>query len=124
MDRSEVARPIRICLAILPDVARDLLRETFAAHDDIEVVDLRGEAAPPAGGCDVLVTSAGGSRAAAIALPALARRPMCLALVVTIDGAQVMIFEFRPRQQLIDPSPSALVSAIRGEVAQLRAQER
>jgi hypothetical protein len=116
----EMTRPIRICLALLPDLARDILREIFAGNDDMDVVELRGERRAPADACDVLITRARASGVAEVVLPALILSPMPEMLVVTIDGAEVMMFEFRLRQRLIDPSPDSLIAAIRGEIAQIR----
>src|SRR5262245_53141033 len=102
--------PIRICLAILPGLAREILRELVAANDCIDVVDLRREREVPANGCDVLVTSTKASGVAEVFLSALIQNPMTRMLVVTIDRAEVTMFEFRLRQQLIDPSPESLVA--------------
>ena len=100
----------------------------FARHLDLEVVDVRDGALPPStaeDGCDVIVTQA--ARAAAsqdVPLHGLLRRSTRNTLVVTIDGALVMMFEFRPRQRLLDPAPDALVAAIRDEVAAMTRGER
>lgn len=108
----------------MPELARGLLRETFAAQDDFEVVELLDGAPPPHDGWDAIVTVASAPRAAGLALSTLARPGVAEALMITIDGARVLMFEFRPRQHLIDPSPAALVAAIRDEVAQLRDEGR
>jgi hypothetical protein len=118
--KPESWRPIRIGLAVLPELARDLLHDTFARHRLIEVVDLPDGARATrtaADGCDVIVTTA--SRAAdALGPPlhGLLERSTRNTLVVTIDGALVMMFEYRPLQQLFDPAPDDLVDAIREQV--------
>lgn len=112
---------------MLPKLARGLLRDTFERHHDLEVVDIPGgtSLSPTIeDACDVIVTTA--TRTADSldgSLSGQLRRPSRNTLVVTIDGALIMIFEYRPRQQLIDPAPDALVAAIRDEVATMKRGE-
>lgn len=100
----------------------------FARHRDIEVVDApSGDWSTHAAldTCDVIVTQP--SRATVsdqIPLHGLLKRSTRNTLVVTIDGALVMMFECRPRQGLIDPAPDALVAAIRSGVAAMTRGER
>lgn len=123
---AESPRPIRICLAVLPDLARGLLREVFARYPDIEVIDIRDDSAPPAGDrCNVIVTSARArlQEEADGSLQSLLTAARRNTLVVSLDGSLIMMFEFRPRQRLIDPSPDALVAAVRDEVAAMAREE-
>ena len=124
---TESWRPIRIGLAVLPELARHLLHETLAQHRQIEVVDIPDETRAQravADGCDVIVATAAHARSSpGHTLPGLLEGSTRNTLVVTIDGALVLMFEYRPLQRLFDPAPAELVVAIREHVRTIKEAE-
>lgn len=118
VEQSPRSRPIRICLAVRPDLTRELLRNTFEPYGDIEVIESADGNPPAKEQCDVVVALA--------SAPVLhggewlddvvnGRRENLVML--TIDGALIMIFEIRSHQRLTNPSSEALIAAVRDAVA-------
>ncbi|MEP6832341.1 MAG: hypothetical protein ABJB74_03060 [Gemmatimonas sp.] len=130
MHTTESLRPIRVGLAVIPQLAREILRDTFARHSDFEVLDVAQNDTEllmddAANTCDVIIGST---------LPADTMGPLELhrqfgradsgTLFVLVDDAVVSMAEMRAASRVLDPAPDALVQAIRTKLAALQARAR
>jgi DNA-binding NarL/FixJ family response regulator len=115
----------RILLADLPRMIREIISDTLASQDDMEVVaELPTLASLPAAledsQADVVVLG-GDDPMLAVAL--LQRIPHLTVLAVSEEGRESWLYELRPKRVLISEiSPRRLVGAIR-ESSRARASE-
>lgn len=130
MDAFSPAQPIRIGLAVIPPLARDILRDILSRHGDIEVLDLPQEEDDSGtdgkiGKCDVIVRSAPPGRTMnTLQLHGDFGRTDSGTLVVLVDDALIRIAEIRAASSVIDPTPDALVEAIRANLNAMHERER
>lgn len=93
----------------------------LADRRDLEIVDQADAAGRRAAGVDVVITVPADATARALLPPSVDGDPERSVLAVTIAGTRVMLFEIHPRPPALEnPSPDALVAAIRSAVAEWR----
>jgi hypothetical protein len=130
VDALQSLPPIRIGLAVIPRLARDVLRDILSRHGDIEVLDLAVRSGSTladgdATNCDVIVRSAPPDGAmTTLELHGLFGRADSGTLVVLVDDALIRIAEVRAASCVVDPAPDALVDAIRAQLAAMHDRER
>jgi len=114
---------IRILLAELPSMMRDIVRETLETETDMAVVELGGRdalmGALEAGSADVVIVGASEPEQPALPLRFLAKSPGVKVLMLGTSGRRAMMYEFRPHcTPLVDVSPRRLLHAIRSALVQ------
>ena len=115
-------RSIRILFAEeVTTLSRAVIREMFRGQDDVTFVDEDEDTPAGEGEVDVVIrASAGAGDPFRWPPPAFADSPRNV-LAITIAGSQVTLCEIHPHYPAMrDPSPEAVVAAIRGAVARWR----
>lgn len=119
----EASRSVRVLLAGMPPILRDIVRETIARQPDMAVVaeldtdDALGPALAVTD-ADVVILGSSGSEDSTRPLQVLIARPQTCVLMLQTDGRHAALYELRPhRTRLGDVSPQALVDAIRARAA-------
>jgi DNA-binding NarL/FixJ family response regulator len=105
-----------ILLGALPRMLRSIVGGAVAAQDDMRLVE-NGETgtleeAVARSGADVLIVNEDTDRPEASFRPLLLAHPSLKVFVLTQDGRNATLLEFR-RARLIDASPTTLIEAIR-----------
>jgi DNA-binding NarL/FixJ family response regulator len=110
---------IRIVLAELPRMLRDIVRAAVEVQDDMRIVSEAGgseatRVLAARGDVDVVITGLADGELPSAYASLLYDRPDLKVLALTGDARQIALFELRPhRIDLGDVSPDGLVSAIR-----------
>ena len=113
-------RLIRVLLAGMPPMLRDIVSETVAREPDMTVVghaDVREmlSGALPATDADIVIIGESTREGDVDPLPLLFARPQICVLVLSENGRRAVMHDLWPRRTaLVDVSPQALVDAIRG----------
>ena len=119
---ADAVTPTRVVLGTMPPLLGDIVRETLARHEDVEVladVETPSEvaAAVDRTSADVAVLgmSASGARDTTVLMQSLlTNHPRLTVIALASDGRSGYVCQLEPRTIAIDDiSPSALVDAIR-----------
>lgn len=117
--RNTDVSPIRIVLATMPVMLREILGEVFSGQPDMQVVD-----EPPPGadlaavagsaGADLVVLELAGDDLSPAGIRLLRVHPRLKLLGVSWDGRTAAIYDLVPdRTQVLEVSPEGLRSAVR-----------
>lgn len=115
----QAVEQIRIVLAELPRMLRDIVSDTITRQSDMLVVDElpRRRDRPASGrrrGVDVVITGLEDGRLDERYTQLMQADPRLKVLGITVDGRRAFLFELRPRRILLgDVSPDGLLDAIR-----------
>jgi two-component system response regulator DesR len=118
--------PIRVVLGTMPPLLGDIVRETLAAHGDVEVladVDTRDEIRPAVRRTDADVAVLGISSRDRTGLNGLLRElladhPRLTVIALASDGRNGYVYQLQPSSVAIaDVSPQSLVETIRATSA-------
>lgn len=113
-------KKIRVVLAAMPGMLRDIVRDAVVSQPDMRIVGDFGEGhrfLEALEGADVAIIGARQAEDSAVASRMLAASPRIRVVVVATNGRRAVLWEMRPyKVALHDVSPQALVTAVRGEV--------
>ena len=113
---------IRILLAGIPRLLREIIESVVATQPDMSIVDInetreRVTAALDDTPADVVIVGLRGGETTSTLDPVLYERPQLKLLAISGDGRSSFLYELRPhRVSLGDVSPEGLVDAIRTSV--------
>ena len=110
---------IRIVLAEMPRLLRDIVRDAVASQADTELVGdfrARNELFRAIQGVDVVIVGAGQPDDSALALEVFRMSPCTRVLIVAVSGRSAIMWQLRPHKApLGEVSAESLVRAIRAE---------
>ena len=105
---------MRILIRDLPTMLRQIVEDAISQESDMDLADDHPAAAPP----DVAIVGTRSTADTVVPLSLLDRWPRSRVVMLTIDGADAAMFEFRPHiTHLGDLSRAKLVDVIRAGTA-------
>ncbi len=111
---------IRVVLAEMPPLLRDIVRDAVASHADIEIVgDLDGRNGPlrAVEGVDVVIVGARQPDDSALAGEVFRTSPCTRVLIIATSGRSAIMWQLRPHKApLGEVSAASLLAAIRADV--------
>lgn len=114
--------PIRVVLGPMPVLLGDIIRETLAGHDDLEIVaevrtdrDVIRAAQRTGANVGLVAIQANDTHRVLALVGAMVEYPSLLLIALTTDARFGYVYQLQPRAVTIaDLSPASLVEAMRG----------